>query len=457
MESVPQPAPQTTDDLPATHRVRPWLTAWVAVLTELVVFAALDNQLVVRSLRNHVSGKVADYIRGAVDAATMFGWRFAPANGQSTHVWAAQFAGIGTLVVLTLLGTAIVSRGAGGFWRVLVSVWALVTALAPIAIMVRNVVVVPSAPGPLQSRVGQAAYGYGSFGAAVVAGVVLGLLTGVVAALVARFARRRLEVAGQPEYTEQDYAARGYADREYANRQYIDREYHQDAQLPPRYDTESTTQLPRYDSPYAQAPGVAGGPPAYDPASAGVAPSAAPPAAPYVRDQPERPLERRPEPDEQFRTAAIPPVDDPRAARPDEPRAAEPPAEPVAGQPVAPGEPAPPRAVGVQPPGVQPPGVQPPGDETPAERTAQYEPVRIDDEAGDYLPAGQHDAGQHDAGQHDAGQHDAGHHDAGQHDAGQHDSRYDDAQADYAQGEAVRQQEGRRRSDANQVGGSDER
>jgi hypothetical protein len=183
---------------PRTFRVRPWLVAFVALCTELVVIAAVGNQGVAGALRDTVStpGRAyADYTRGAVDAATTFAWRFAPQSGQPTHVWAAQFAGIGTLLLLTLLVVAIVARGPGGFWRVLVAVWAVVAALTPIAIMVRNVVVVPNAPGPMQSRVGQAVYGYGTFGPVIVAGLALGLVTGLIAAIVARASRRVVPLA----------------------------------------------------------------------------------------------------------------------------------------------------------------------------------------------------------------------------------------------------------------------
>ena len=75
--------------LPKLHRGRAWLAALVAVLTELVVIAAVDNQGLSGKLRNPLddpSRVFADYSRGAIDAATAFWWRFAPADGQATHV-----------------------------------------------------------------------------------------------------------------------------------------------------------------------------------------------------------------------------------------------------------------------------------------------------------------------------------------------------------------------------------
>jgi hypothetical protein len=234
-----EPADQPTTSSPSgpandqlrTYRVRPWLVAITALLTELVVIAAVDNQGVAGALRNYLDDpahRFADYSRGALDAALTFSWRFAPDHGQATHEWAAQLAGIGTLLLLTLLAVAVVARGVGGFGRVLVSVWAVVAILTPVAIMVRNVIVVPSTPGPLQSRVGQSVYGYQDFGPVLVAGLALGLVTALVAAIVALLSRRPVGgPAGRAELRDEE--AGEYFDTAFA----------------PRYDTEATTQFPR--------------------------------------------------------------------------------------------------------------------------------------------------------------------------------------------------------------------
>jgi hypothetical protein len=184
--------------LPRLYRGRPVLAAFVAVLTELVVIAGVDNQGVSGALRDPLDdpGRVlADYTSGAIDAATAFWWRFAPADGQATHVWAAQFAAIGTLIVLTWLGTLAVARGSVSFGRVWVGTWAVVAASAPIAIMVRQLLVIPTAPGPAQSKVGQAVYGYDGLGPVVVAGIVLGFVAGLITAAVAVGSRRHVAAA----------------------------------------------------------------------------------------------------------------------------------------------------------------------------------------------------------------------------------------------------------------------
>jgi len=242
-----EPADQSTLSSPSgpaqdqvrTYRIRPWLVALTALFAELVVIAAVDNQGVAGALRNYLNDpahRFADYSRGALDAALTFSWRFAPEHGQATHEWAAQLAGIGTLLLLTLLAVAVVARGVGGFGRVLVSVWAVVAILTPVAIMVRNVIVVPSTPGPLQSRIGQSVYGYPDFGPVLVAGLALGLVTGLVAAIVALLSRRA--IGG---------AAAGGALRDDEADEYFDTAF------APRYDTEATTQFPR--TPQQRAPG----------------------------------------------------------------------------------------------------------------------------------------------------------------------------------------------------------
>lgn len=194
----PTPPREGGPALPRFYRGRPWLTAFAALLTELVVVAAVDNQGVSGRLRHPLQDQsriLADYTRGAIDAATTFWWRFAPAGGQPTHVWAAQWAAIGTLFVLTLFGTAAISRGSVTFGRVWIGTWAVVAAVTPVAVMVRNAVVTPTAPGPAQSRVGQAIYGFGAFGPVLVCGFVLGLVVGLIAAVVAVGGRRQIGAA----------------------------------------------------------------------------------------------------------------------------------------------------------------------------------------------------------------------------------------------------------------------
>ncbi|HEU5008083.1 MAG TPA: hypothetical protein VFT67_13995 [Jatrophihabitantaceae bacterium] len=235
--------------LPKLYRGRPWLAALAAVLTELVVIGGVDNQGVTKTLRNPLndpSRVVADYSRGAIDAATTFWWRFAPANGQPTHVWAAQFAAIGALVVLTWLGVLAVARGSVTFGRVWIATWAVVAAVAPVAIMVRNVLVTPTAPGPAQSRIGQSVYGFDAFGPVIVAGLVLGLVAGLVTAAAAVSSRRQVAAAApvrgsgeQDEYYDDSFSPRYSSPPVYEPRPWGEPQWERPAQ-------EATTQLPRY-------------------------------------------------------------------------------------------------------------------------------------------------------------------------------------------------------------------
>lgn len=336
---------ELAQDQPRSYRVRPWLVAISALLAEVVVIAAVDNQGVAGALRNYLDDpahRFADYSRGALDAALTFSWRFAPDHGQATHVWAAQLAGIGTLLLLTLLAVAVVARGVGGFGRVLVSVWAVVAILTPVAIMVRNLIVVPSTPGPLQSRVGQSVYGYPDYGSVLVAGLALGLVTGLVAAIVALLSRRPI---GGPVGT----GARDEEADEYF-----------DTAFTPRYDTEATTQFPRapqesyqqpaYQQPYGQ---QSYGQQPYGEHSYGQQPYG---EQPYGQRVPEQPAPEQPAPQgerEDFGRRASDAPQQPEPGAPDEQQhtAALPPAEPTADQPTAEQ-----RAVYPDRPGAQGPG-----------------------------------------------------------------------------------------------------
>jgi len=244
-------APSSAPALPKFYRGRPWLAALAAVLTELVVIGGVDNQAVTKTLRkplNDPSRVVADYSRGAIDAATTFWWRFAPANGQPTHGWAAQFAAIGVLVVLTWLGVLAVARGSVTFGRVWIGTWAVVAAIAPVAIMVRNVLVTPTAPGPAQSRIGQSVYGYNAFGPVIVAGLVLGLVAGLIAAAVAVSSRRQVAAAmpargtgEQDEYYDDSFSPRYTSPPVYEPRPWGEPQWER-----PMQEAGATTQLPRY-------------------------------------------------------------------------------------------------------------------------------------------------------------------------------------------------------------------
>jgi hypothetical protein len=189
---------QKTAPLPKKlHRGRPGFVVLTVLLVEIVLVAAVGNQAVSKHLQDYLSGHpgLADYTRGAVQAALTFHWRFTPQHGEVNHLWAAQLAAIATLLVLTGLLSWVVSRGSVTFSRIWVSVAAVVAVLTPVAVMVGNVIVVPNAPGPGLSRVGQAIYGYPSFGPVIVAGIVLGALAGLFAALFAIITRRAVSLA----------------------------------------------------------------------------------------------------------------------------------------------------------------------------------------------------------------------------------------------------------------------
>lgn len=192
------PAPRPEGSSTAKwYRGRPGLIVLTALITELVLIGGAANQGVAKSLQRYASDHITtmpDYTAGAIKSALTFQWRFAPANGQSTHVWAAQFAAIGTLLLLTAVFGWAVSRGSITFGRIWIGVGAVVVVSTPLAIMVRNLLVQPSTPGPLQSRLGQSVYGFPEFGPVIVEGLILGLIVGFFAALLAVITRTRLDL-----------------------------------------------------------------------------------------------------------------------------------------------------------------------------------------------------------------------------------------------------------------------
>lgn len=307
-------APAPSASLPRLYRGRAWLAALVAALVELIVIAGVDNQGVSGRLRDPLTDPtrvLADYSRGAIDAATAFWWRFAPANGQATHVWGAQFAAIGVLVLLTWLGTLAVARGSVSFGRVWVGVWAVVAASAPIAIMVRNALVTPTAPGPAQSKIGQAIYGYGEFGSVIVAGLALGFVTGLVVAAVAVSSRRQIAAAAvvergfdeRDEYYDDSFAPR-YGTDQY-EQQYTQAQPPQPwtesqwttTQLPPVPEPASPPQWPPAPPPAAWSPGSPADAPAAPEAAMGTPPPEAvpePPAPGVVAEAEPQPAESQP-------------------------------------------------------------------------------------------------------------------------------------------------------------------
>lgn len=317
-------APAPSAALPRLYRGRAWLAALIAALVELIVIGGVDNQAVGGTLRDPLTDPtrvLADYSRGAIDAATAFWWRFAPADGQATHVWGAQFAAIGVLVLLTWLGTLAVARGSVSFGRVWVGVWAVVATSAPLAIMVRNALVTPTAPGPAQSKIGQAIYGYDEFGSVIVAGVALGFVTGLVVAAVAVSSRRQIAAAAvvergfdeRDEYYDDSFAPR-YGPPEQYEQQYAQAQ-------PPQPWTESqwtTTQLPPVPEQVSPPPWPPTPPPAAwspdSPADAPISPEAATAGMPPMPPPPEAAPDAEPQP------AAEPqPVTEPDASADTEP------------------------------------------------------------------------------------------------------------------------------------------
>src|SRR5258708_4036865 len=109
--------------------------ALFVVLSELVVVAASGNQWLTKFIAdNEAPSPLGDEFLRSVPS---FPWRFSPQSGEgATTVFAAQFAAIGALLVLTFVFLIIVLRGAPTFSGPSFATFTVVTVSAIVAQMV---------------------------------------------------------------------------------------------------------------------------------------------------------------------------------------------------------------------------------------------------------------------------------------------------------------------------------
>jgi hypothetical protein len=202
---MPWSAPPPPDERPVASRplpaqARPGLVVLAALLTEVVLIAALANQAVSDRLAKHFGDATPSHL--LEQAWLTYQWRFSARSHQSA-TWGSELALIGvTLLVSALLIIALV-RGAVTFWRAFFGVWLAVLGATLLGAFVRGLIdtdaaraIGASSPGRLTKAI------FGPAGPtqfAVVGGVVLGLVTALVAAGVSVATRRAAQpVPGAP-------------------------------------------------------------------------------------------------------------------------------------------------------------------------------------------------------------------------------------------------------------------
>lgn len=218
-------------------RARTGLIVLAALVTELIVIAAADNQWVSdRIVRDELRTNSVT-LRSLANSWLTYTWRLTPRDGANANqLWASQIALVVVVLALTGLLVAAVVRGPVTFGRAFFGTWMAVIVATLVGAFVRGLI---EPFGKLQlansNRVTRAAFG--SFGVnqgAVAAGFGLGLFVALVAAVVAVLSRRdaAAQAVGSP-----DTAAASAPSQQ---------PYQQPEQPPPYYGDEesATTQLP---------------------------------------------------------------------------------------------------------------------------------------------------------------------------------------------------------------------
>ncbi len=191
-------APRVAPAAGQRRRGRPGLVVLVAVLVEIIVIAAADNQSVAQRVSDAALEHPGSLGYDFALALLTFQWRFSPAAGDRLHTLYGQWALIAVFLVVTAFLVALVARGRTGFGRVLFGTWAAVVAAAGIGAIVRAAIV----DGRLLQ--GKSRFQYALFSDigpsqyVFVGGLGLGLLVALAAAFTAVAARRDAEAESAP-------------------------------------------------------------------------------------------------------------------------------------------------------------------------------------------------------------------------------------------------------------------
>lgn len=255
-DQSPQQPPYSPDRPPGAAPTvttgRPWLVATVAFLALLVLIASLGNQATTDSIVKHVRGQ--SFWDNAVRSVTStYAWRFSARGNQDfAHVWAASLALVVSVLVLTPLLVAIVSRGRGGFGQAFVGTWLAVVVATLLAAYVRALVVNETQlTGARNSKLNLVLFSGISPGAyQVAAGLGFGFVVALVAGLTARLGRRTEAIGGPPPggyFPPYEVAETGRPEREVWSPPPVPTPVSGDR--PETEDLQHTALLPTVDSP----------------------------------------------------------------------------------------------------------------------------------------------------------------------------------------------------------------
>jgi len=187
-------SPQPVRIRPERPATRPGAVVLAAVLTEIVVIAAIANQWVTPHLISSVINEKHAFLHNLKATPLTFNWRLVPEHGDSQHTWLSQEMLVLTTLVVSALLIATIVRGPNSFGRVFFTCWAAVMVATMFGTYVRGLV--NDERGVEGSRIARALFGQlGPSPVTFFAGLLLGLVAGLVAATVSRLVRDRTAAA----------------------------------------------------------------------------------------------------------------------------------------------------------------------------------------------------------------------------------------------------------------------
>lgn len=176
---------------------RPAVIVLIAFVVELVVIAALANQVVTKHLVSYSKDHPYAFPGRLVAAMTTYQWRVSSQPGDRANEPLAHACLDVVVLVLTALLVLLLTRGAITFFRAFFATWLAVIVATLVGQVVLGVVSPP--PYPQTYSNGQGAIFLMPNGFGLVAGVVLGFVTALFAAIFAVATRRTLRpAAGGP-------------------------------------------------------------------------------------------------------------------------------------------------------------------------------------------------------------------------------------------------------------------
>ncbi|MBN9621321.1 MAG: hypothetical protein J0H43_16590, partial [Actinobacteria bacterium] len=255
-EPAYEPAPAAAPASPVVRRARVGVIALVALVTQIVVIAAADNQWVANRIAKHVATSHSGAQVHLGQSWLSYAWRFSPLSGDHYHVWLSNLLLVLVTIVLSTLLVFAFVRGPVTFFRAFFGVWLAIVAATQVGAVVRGLVNTLPADPSQGSRVIRAMFGsFGPTSQTVWASAALGLVVGLITAIVAVATRRKTggpaplaAVAPAPEFPDyvQPSTERGMTPPPWQDR-YAGPPAPSDATVGfPR--TEPTTRLPDVDA-----------------------------------------------------------------------------------------------------------------------------------------------------------------------------------------------------------------